>query len=613
MNGWVGKILRVDLTSKTHKTEELDPDLARDFIGGQGIASKILYDEVDPKIDALSPENKLIFVTCPLTGTGALSSSRCWVVAKSPLTGAIGFSTFGGYFGSELKYAGYDLVIIEGKSKDPVYLWIDDDRIEIRAAGSVWGKRVGETDDLIREEVTDGDPIKGVDVHIASIGPAGENRVLMASVMADKTRAAGRCGLGAVMGSKNLKAVAVRGTNGITIADHKKFKEVVAAAFKRVTTHPVGGNIFPAFGSAGLVEYFNEVGLFPNRNFQRIPFEGAKNISGQIVAEKFLIRKKACSGCPLSCGGPVNVTEHPFETRGGERPEYETYGMVGGSCGIDNPSAIIKINALCNELGMDTMDIGATFACAMEMYEKEILSQEDLGFRSLTLRFGDAETMVRLVEDTAYRKRFGNILAEGGYRLAERYGHPELFMGVKKMGCSAYDPRNVHGMGLAYATSTRGACHNRAYTVAPEILGLPEKADPLIEEGKAPMVKYMQDLAASLMDAAGICLFSIAGGHTVEDMLAQLEAATGAGYTFPECLKIGERIWNVQRLFNLKAGLTSADDNLPRRFLEEPAPGGPGKGLVVNLNKMLKEYYELRGWDKNGVPTPAKLAELGLK
>jgi aldehyde:ferredoxin oxidoreductase len=287
--------------------------------------------------------------------------------------------------------------------------------------------------------------------------------------------------------------------------------------------------------------------------------------------------------------------------------------LVGGSCGINNPAAIIKINALCNDLGMDTMDIGDIFACAMEMYEKEIISQEDLGLRYLTLRFGDAEAMLRLIEDTAYRKGFGNILAEGGYHLAERYGHPELFMGVKKMGLPAYDPRNAHGMGLEIATSTRGACHNRAYTIAPEILGAPYKVDPLTEEGKGALVKEMQDLTASLMDAAGICLFSIVGNHTPEQMFGQLDTVTGVGYTFPECLKNGERIWNVQKLFNLKAGLTAADDTLPKRFLEEPAPGGPGKGLVVDLDKMLKDYYELRGWDKNGVPTPAKLAELGLK
>lgn len=611
MGAWAGRMLRVNLSTGAYKFEPIDPQLLRDYIGGQGLATRYLMDNLDPTVDPLSPQNVLIFAAGALTGTGAVAASRTWVVAKSPLTGAIGFSTFGGFWGLALKRAGLDLVLLEGRAEHPVYLVIDDDRVALRDASRLWGMDSHQTDDAIRAEL-EPNPWRAEQLRVACIGPAGERLVRFASVMADKSRAAGRTGMGAVMGAKRLKAVAVRGTRPIEVARPREFRELVAEVIQKIRKHPVGGQAFPSFGSGGLFEFYNEVGLVPYRNFQTGPFPGAAHISGQAIASGFLIHNKACFGCPLACGGPCRV-DHLHFGGVGERPEYETLALCGASVGVDDPRAVLKMNFLCNRLGMDTMDMGATLACAMELYEKGVIKQEDLGFRYLTLKFGDALAAVRLVQMTGYREGFGDLLAEGGARLAERYGHPEAFMGVKRLGFPAYDVRNAHGMALATATAPRGACHNRAYTIAPEILGVPQKVDPVAEQGKAHLVRELQDLTAALMDAAGICLFSIAGGHVPEDMFAQLECATGAGYTFEEALRCGERIWNLQRLFNLRAGLTAADDTVPERFLREPADHGVGAGTVVNLKPMLEEYYRLRGWDEQGVPTRETLQRLGIK
>lgn len=608
MDGWAGKILRVDLTSGSCRVEALNPDFARKYIGGQGTASKILMDEVDPLVDPLSPANKLIFSTGPCTGTGTVCGSRGVWAAKSPLTGGIGFANTGGYFPAELKFAGYDMIVLEGKAAKPVYLWIADDVVELRSALNLWGKTVPETEDLIREEIAD----KWVagETCITCIGPAGENLVKMAAIMNDKHRAAGRGGLGAVMGSKNLKAIAVRGTGSITVAKPEEFKNAVAAGLAEVKANPLASESFPRYGSGGSVNFLNSVGVLPHKNFQEMCVEGAAQISGEVVAEKFLIRNRGCYACPIACGGPSQVTQPPFQGKS-ERPEYETHFIVA-SCAVYDPAALVKFNGVCNDLGIDTIDAGATVACAMELSEKGYLPEKDVGFK---LSFGDGEAMIKLAEQTAYRQGLGAVMAEGGCALAEKYGHPELFIHIKKMACTGYDVRNVKGMALNWATSVRGACHNRGYTTAAEIFGHPQKLDPLTIEGKAPLVKAMQDLTAGIMDAAGICLFSVLG-QSPPAMFAQLEAATGVGYAFEEVMQAGERIWNLQRLFNLQAGLTKDDDNIPKRFLEEPATGGPNKGNVLERQEfeaMLKGYYEMRGWNlETGYPTKEKLVELAL-
>ncbi len=608
MNGWIGKILRVDLTNQSYTVEDLDQDLARDFIGGRGLATKIFFDEVDPAVDAFSPENKLIFATGPLTGTGVIASSRYMVVTKSPLTGCIACSNSGGYFGPELKFAGYDMIIFEGKAPEPVYLVIKDDTIEFKSAVDLWGKNTDVTEDLIREEI--GDAWKAEEFRIASIGPAGEKLSRVACIINDKTRAAGRSGVGGVMGSKNLKAIAVTGTKGVPVVDRKKFREIVRASIdkNRAEVAKVTAQALPIFGTSVLVHIINESGILCTRNFQTGVFEGADKISGETIRDTILKRNKGCYACPMACGRVTEIKDPAFKGEG-EGPEYETVALFGASCGVSNLGAVAKANYLCNLLGVDTIDAGNIVACAMELYEKGFLPEKDIGFKA---NFGNAEALVKLVEMMGLREGIGDLLAEGGYALAKKYGHPELFMGVKKQGLPAYDPRGVQGMGLSYATSNRGACHVRSYLIATEILGVNAKRDPFQSEGKPAVLKAFQDLTA-VIDSSGLCLFvSLAEGFGVDDMVTLLEAVTGAGYTQENVLQAGERIWNLERLFNLKAGITKADDTLPKRFLEEPMPEGPAKGRLCKLNEMLPEFYNLRGWDENGVPTKGKLAELGL-
>jgi len=600
MNGWMGKILRVDLTKGRIVTEDLNPDLAKEFIGGRGLASKVLFDEVDPQVDALSPENKLIFSTGPLTGTGAVTSSRYMVATKSPLTGAIACSNSGGYFGPELKFAGYDLIILEGRSDNPVYLWIEDDRVELRRAEHLWGKDTSQTEDLIRAETHKR-------AKIACIGPAGEKLVRIAAVMNDKNRAAARSGVGAVMGSKKLKALAVKGSKKVGIADRKAFKEANMLVLEKLKSAPPTAEGLPNLGTAMGVNFFNELHLLPTRNFQEGFLGKAEKISGEAIAQSIFVKKKACYACPIGCGRVTKVNDPEFQGEG-EGPEYETIAALGSNCGIDNLAAITKANYYCNELGLDTISAGVTIAGAMELYERGILSEREVGFK---LNFGNAQALVELIKKMGLREDFGDILAEGGYRMAEKYGHPELFMGVKGQELPGFQVRGLQGSGLAFATSNRGACHLRAGIYGPELFGIPEKIDPLDTKDKALWVKKLQDSGA-VIDSSGICVFIAFGGVGLEEVLGMLEAATGAGYNMEGILLTGEMIWNLERLFNQAAGLTGKDDNLPLRMLKEPMPEGPYKGQVVRLDEMIPEYYRLRGWDKDGNPTPEKLEGLGL-
>ncbi|HHV07515.1 MAG TPA: aldehyde ferredoxin oxidoreductase family protein [Firmicutes bacterium] len=599
MYGWIGKVLRVNLTSGKISTEPLNEKLAKDFIGARGLGAKIFSNEVDPNVDPLSAENKLLFVTGPLTGTLATSAGRYNVVTKGPLTGTIAASNSGGYFGPELKYAGYDLIIVEGRAEKPAYLWIYNDKVEIRCAEHLWGKLTGETTDLLLQET---DP----EAKVACIGPGGENMVLFAGIVNDKHRAAGRTGVGAVMGSKNLKAVVVRGTGGVKVANKEAFREAVLDARAKLMAHPVTSGGLPTYGTNVLINILNQIGSLPTNNFRTAYFEEADKISGETMAETKYLRKKACFACTISCGRVSAVKSGPW-AHVGEGPEYEATWSYGSQCGVDDVDAIIKANNLCDQLGIDPITMGSTIACAMELFEEGVIDQETTG---LPLNFGNAEALVKLTEDTGYQRGFGAELAAGSYRLANKYGHPELSMTVKKQEIPAYDPRGVQGMGLEYATSNRGGCHVRGYLTSPEVLGIPEKLDPDSTEEKPAWLKTFQDLTAAL-DSAGICLFTTfaIGGPEIADMLS---AATGIDYSAEDFLHCGDRIWNLERLFNLAAGLTAADDNLPPRMLEEPIPTGPNKGKVSKLPEMLPVYYQVRGWSSDGIPTDEKLTELGL-
>jgi len=588
----------VDLASGSIKKETLNMTEAGRFIGGRGLGTKLFIDEVDPQVDPLSPQNTLIFMTGPLTGTFAPCSGRYEVVAKAPLTGTIGAANSGGHFGPELKYAGYDGIIIQNASAKPVYLYIEDDKVELRDASHLWGKTVYETTDMLHEETVP-------DARVACIGPAGENLVLYAGVLNDKHRAAGRGGMGAVMGSKKLKAIAVRGTGSVNVTQPDTFMEACIDARAKLKAHPVTGEGLAAYGTNVLVNVINGVGALPTRNFRDGgEFTGADNISGEALAEKYLVKNKGCFACGIGCGRVTRVPDGPFKSSG-EGPEYEAAWAFGASCGVSDLAAVCKASFLCNEYGMDPITLGATIACAMELFEKGILSAAEIG---RPLPFGDAEGIVAMTELLCKFEGFGKKLGQGSYRLAESYNMSELSMTAKKQELPAYDGRALQGMGLEYATSNRGGCHVRGYMTSAEVLGIPVKLDPLTTEGKAPLLKIFQDLTA-LVDSVGICLF-VTFGIGLPEIAALYRAATGSTESDEEILLKGERIWNLEKQFNIAAGVER--DTLPPRMLREALPSGPAKGKVADLSALLKEYYEVRGWDAEGVPSDHKKRELGL-
>jgi aldehyde:ferredoxin oxidoreductase len=600
MFGWTGTILRVDLTKGKITRETTDPKLARDYLGARGLGGHIVRSEVDPNTDALGPDNKIVFAPGPLTGTFAPSAGRFDVVTKGPLNGVLAASNSGGTFGPELKYAGYDAVIIEGKAAKPVYLWIRDDEFEIRDAAALWGHNTHDTTDLVRAETDE-------DAKVSCIGPAGEHLALLANIMNEMHRAAGRTGVGAVMGSKNLKAVAVYGTGAVKVADPDRFKAAVMKARQMIQAHPVGGVGLKAYGTDVLVNILNQTGALPTRNFQDGYFPTADKTGGESLAAKQLIRPKGCFSCIISCGRVTKVDAPGYEGIG-EGPEYETAWSFGADCGIDDLDAITKANYYCNEYGLDTISLGSTIACAMELFERGIITTKDTDGVQLT--FGNTAAMVEMTRKAGEGEGFGAKLAQGSYRLAESYGHPEYSMTCKKQEMPAYDPRGVQGIGLNYATGNRGGCHVRGYTIAIEVLQNGAVMDPHVTEGKAGLDITFQDLTAAL-DSSGACLFATfgIGGAELTEMLAAL---TGVDYTLDEFMLIGARVWNQERLWNLKAGFTKADDTLPQRLLKDPIKTGPSKGEVNHLDQMLPEYYGLRGWDEDGVPSKAKLKELAL-
>lgn len=607
MNGWHGRILRINLNQEKISIEEIDSQTAAAFIGGRGWAIKYLYDEMDPMVDPLSPNNMLIFATGPLTATPAPTGNRYMVVTKSPLTEALTNSNSGGFFPTEMKRTGYDMFIFEGRAESPVYVWINENHVEIRSADHVWGKTVPETEDILIAET---DPR----AKVASIGPAGENLVKVASIMNDKHRAAGRSGVGAVMGSKNLKAVVVRGSLDPSFAYPGEMRDFSKQINREVGDDVKKGSSLREYGTAYVPPVTNEMGILPTRNFQTGVFEGVENINGHALKEKYLIRAKPCYRCPIACGRETDINGSEYEGSG-EGPEYETIAALGSACGVDNLAAITKANYLCNELGLDTISAGMTIACAMEMSEKGLIPEDDIGF---SLKFGDADAVINLVQVMARREGFGDLLAEGSYRLAEKYGHPEYAVTAKRLEFPGYDPRGSKGMGLLYATSNIGASHMAGDLAYAEVFGVPEKLDPLTTENKAALIKRFED-AFAIIDAAGLCVFLSVRYLFEPDVnlwprrLTQImNHATGAGYDEESLLLAGERIFNLEKLFLLKAGFSKNDDTLPPRMLNEPMNAGPAEGQVVELEEMLTEFYALRGWDENGVPKHEKLSELGL-
>ncbi len=593
MSGYCRKVLRVDLTAGTTKVEDLNLDIAKKFIGGRGLGTYFIKTEVSPEVDALSPENKIVIATGPLTGSKAPTGARYMVVTKSPLSGTIASSNSGGFWGAELKNAGFDLIILEGKAAKPCYISIKDDKVEIKDAANVWGKLVSETTDILLEE--EGDP-KG---RVLTIGPAGEKQSLIAAIMNEKYRAAGRSGVGAVMGSKNLKAIVVRGTGKVDAADPAKLDTVLKSVRAKIKENDVTNIGLPTYGTAVLVNIINESGVYPTKNFQQSYFETADKASGEALSEKYLEKNTACFRCPIACGR---------QCADGEGPEYETIWAYSADCGIDDLPSIIKANNLCNEYGLDTISAGSTIACAMELFEKGLIKADELD--GPELKFGSTEAIVEWTRKMGAAEGFGKKLAQGSYRLAESYGQAELSMSVKKLEMPAYDPRGVQGQGLQYATSNRGGCHVRGYLISPEILGLPERLDRFSLEGKATWVKAFQDLTA-VIDSLGLCLFT-SFAINADDYKDLFNSIVGEDYSTDDIMRAGDRIWNLERMYNLQAGIGADQDTLPRRLLKDPIQNGPSKGHVHRLSELLPQYYKERGWSDAGLPTDAKLAELEI-
>ena len=598
-NSFYEKIARINLTTGEIKVEKLDTDLARKFIGGRGLGTKMLYDAGVATVDPLSAENQLIYITGPMTGSASPSSGRYMVVTKSPLTGMIACSNSGGIWGAKLKYAGWDALIVEGEAPDWTYINIADDKIELLDARQYVGMMSEKVDDELKA-------VHGPKASVLNIGPAGEKKVLLAAIMNDKDRAAGRSGVGAVMGSKKLKAIVVsteRTNIEDIIYDVPALKEANKECLKLIRENGVTGTGLKTYGTAVLVNIVNNIGAFPTKNWQESYYPQGDDISGETLADTYLVKNSACHRCPIACGRVVNVNG---KVVGG--PEYEPLWAYGGNCGNNDLNVIDECNWICNELGLDAISTPCTIAAAMELYQRGYITEEECD--GVPLEWGSTKALVE------WTKRMGQpdsplawLMSSGSARLCEHYGHPEFSMSVKKQEMPAYDARGVQGIGITYATSNRGGCHVRGYMISPEVLGLPTQLDRTVIDDKAFWTKTFQDLTA-VIDSMGNCLFtSFALG--APQYAALLNAATGTTYTPEELLEVGDRIYNIERMFNKAAGMKPEDDRLPKRLYTEPIVDGPSKGQLSQIKLTLPMYYEARGW-VDAFPTDETLKKLGL-
>ncbi|MCL2609951.1 MAG: aldehyde ferredoxin oxidoreductase family protein, partial [Treponema sp.] len=520
---------------------------------------------------------------------------------KSPLTDGIAFANSGGFWGAEFKKTGHDAIVLEGASAKPVYLLVEDGKVEVLDASGLWGKTTIATTEALKEK-------HGKNIRVLCIGPAGETLSRISAVMNDEDRAAGRGGVGAVLGSKKVKAIVTLGSGKFEYADPEKARDIAREKTQILKNDPVAGNGLPSYGTAVLVNIINQNGALPTKNYQESYYAAAEDISGETLAEKHLVKKAGCFACPIQCGRVVK-SEDGREIGG---PEYETIWAYGSDCDVKDLKAINKANELCNEYGLDTISAGTTIACAMELYQRGFIKDEHIKADGISLKWGDSNAIVKWTEKMGKGEGFGKDMAMGSYRLAEKYGAPELSMSVKKMELPAYDPRAIQGQGVSYATCNRGGCHVKGYMISPEILGYPEKLDRTAVEGKAEYAKVFHDLTAAI-DALGLCVFTTFG-LGVKDYVAMANAVFGEEFfTEASLLEAGERIYNLEKLFNLKAGLTKSHDTLPKRILNEPIPAGPSEGQKSRVQELIPQYYAARGWNAEGIPTEERLAKLGLK
>lgn len=591
-----GKLMRINLKDRSIKIEEIPAEKSVKFLGGRGLGTKMLYDEGGALVDPMSSGNKLILMAGALTGAAVPTNGRYMAVTKSPLTGMIACSNSGGVWGTRLRYAGWDAIILEDEADSPVRIHIEDDKVEILPADDLWGKTSTETEDALKEIYPK--------ASVLNIAPAGESGSLLACIINEADRAAGRSGVGFVMGKKKVKAITVVASrNSLEVHDGEALKSVVKDSLGLIRENGVTSGGLPTYGTAVLVNIVNNVGSLPTKNWQGSYDEDADMISGETMTEKHLVKKSYCSRCPIGCG---RVVKRQDKDVGG--PEYEVLWAYGSNCGINDIEPIYEANYWCNELGMDAISVPCTIASAMELYQRGYITEEEC--EGVPLEWGSTKAIVEWTKRMGYGEtELGRLMAQGSYRLCEHYGHPEYSMSVKKQEMPAYDARGIQGIGINYATSNRGGCHVRGYMISPEILGLPEQLDREAIEGKAVWVKIFQDLTA-VIDSCGMCLFTsfAMGAQEYADMI---NAATGTNYDADGILEVGERIYNIERMFNKDAGMKPEDDHLPKRLTEEPIVDGPSKGSLSQIEITLPQYYEARGWD-NAFPLPETLERLGL-
>ena len=607
MSAYMGKLLYVDLTSETIKDIPLDPQLVESYVGGKGFGAKILYDLLPANCDPLSPRNILIFMPGPLTGTLAPAMRGC-VVTKSPLTGTFADSYFGGHFAQEIRFCGYDGIIVTGATPEPSYLWVDDGKVEIRSAAGIWGLDTFSTVEKIRAELGD------ESVKTACIGPAGEKMVSFALINCEYNRHAGRAGTGAVMGSKKLKALVLRGSKAVTPADPDAFEKAVDQAYLEVAEDETAAG-FNTFGTPASIDFANDEQLLPTNNYFDGSFEGADGLNAEAQSEQFWLRNVACAGCPIACGKVGMIKKGRRKGLITDVVEYETAAMIGSNLGISDVREVAYLVKKCDALGLDGMSAGGVAGFAIEAYREGIITKDDTGGQELN--FGDSASVEYLLDKIAAREGLGNLLARGVKYASEEMGKGSdaYAVHVKGLESPAWGPRSVPGMALALATADRGGCHQRAFPILYEVGGEwnGEAVDRDALKGKGEIVAHLQNYLAAL-DTLVKCDFA---AYSIKDSTycQMLEAATGNQWNVDKLMQLGERIWNQVKLFNLREGFSRSDDTLPKRFTEEPLPAGPQEGKKItlqDLDQLLDEYYQVRGWDSSGEPSPEKLKELGL-
>ncbi len=622
LGGYRNRVAWVDLTGGDVEYKEISEEDARKYIGGRGLGVKYVFEN-GPQVEPLSPDNILCFMTGPLTGTDAKMSGRIAVITKSPLTGTVVDSHQGGWSGARLKWAGLDGLVFKGQSDEPVYAYVENGQVTLHDASDLWGKGVHETVDILfakhgpgqedAEEEIKAHKKRG-DLSVITIGQAGENLSLFACIMNEHDRASGRGGTGAVAGSKKLKAIVIRGhrRDRPQPANKEAFREADKMALaqimdERVVTSPRKGGL-SVYGTNVLMNMMNEIGAMPTDNSQLTFFEPHEAISGERVKETILVNDPTCHACPVACKKEVEITEGPYKGLHMESFEYESAWALGANCGNSDAASVAKLIDLCNDYGLDTIETGNVFSVYMEATDKGYVEDYGPG-----LEWGDHAAMVELMPKIAMRQDVGDVLAEGTERAAKVFGHPEIAMTVKGMAIPAYDPRGVKGMGLGFATSNRGACHLRGYTPAAEVvgnvLGPTEVTDPLEWKGKGELLVIFQHVH-TMTDCLDVCKFSTFA-ESLDAYAAQLSAMTGLTFTADDLLRVGERVYNLERYYNNLVGFCEGSDYLPERFLKEASTGPGSEGHICELDQMLEEYYQVRGW-VNGVVPEEKLIELEI-